>query len=162
MPDTTFRDLSQGVLIRTEVGPLEIQPVENLPNTDVPVAYISFDSGRHDLGINSFATHVVEVLSIRVEVVLSKKIGIRDDGQVNNVRPIEFQASDFLYDVDNLVTKENLQTAVRRENTPLASDNTVQEVVIQEWELDQRFRGGDLEVLVVTLAIEVADARQQT
>ena len=151
----TARPGKAGALRHVFLGPLELQPVPNLPKGVAPAAYISLDQGRHDLGINTFASHLVEVLSIRIEILLSKLVGISAGGA--EPRALTYQATDLLADITKMITQANLNTALGA-----LPENTVQEVVIEEWEFDQRFRGGDLEVLVLTISCEVADPRQQS
>ena len=141
-----------GVLRGVHVGPLEdtiTDDVSDEAKNSAPVAYVSFDGGRHDLGIDTLLSHIVEVLGIRVEVVLNKKIGVR---QGNVVRPIPFQVSDLLSDMDDFVSVDHLGR--------IGDDEVVvQDAVIEEWELDDRYRGGDIEVLSLVIQVQVADER---
>ena len=138
----------------TPVISLPLSPQEPIPQVLLPppLAYVYFDSGRHDLGVDTFNTHLVEVLAIRIDVILSTNAGVEVNGQV---RRLTLQASDILSDFDRLLTVENLRPRVS-----VLDHVTVQEVVMEEWEFDQRYRGGPLEVLTVILQAEVANPRQ--
>ena len=148
-PNTTYA----GVLRSVDLGPLETTPVDNKMNDIAPAAFVSFDGGRHDLGLDTFVTHLVETLGIRVEVILNRKIGAAVG---ERPRALTLQASDLLADLDRLVTTDNLRSALNH-----LDDVTVQEVVIEEWEFDERFRGGQVEVLSIVFQAQIANPRQQ-
>ena len=141
----------KGVLRSVEVGPIEELPIANPANP--PRAFVSFDGGRNDLGLDTFISHLVEVLSIRIEILLDKKIGVNDGG---SVRPITLQGSDLVSDIAGLVNLSSLQTAVQ----PLDEHVTVQDAILEEWEFDDRYRGADQEVLIMIFQAEVANVRQ--
>ena len=149
-----------GVLRNLDIGPLETKPVENLPTNLSPAAFVSFDGGRNDLGLDTFLSHIVETLGIRIEVLLNRKIGvaIADEREPDGVRPrrLSLQASDFLTDLNRLITLNNLRSAVNPDNV------TVQEVIIEEWEFDERFRGSEQELLNIVIQAQVANERVQT
>lgn len=139
-----------GVLRDIRVEPLEGLPTDNPAN--IPVAFVSFDGGRNDLGVDTFLSHIVEVLGIRIEILLDKKIGVAVD---NRPRHIEFQASDLLADITKLVNLTSLQSALHT----LETDVTVQDVILEEWEFDERYRGGSQEVLIMVFRAEIANPR---
>ena len=115
-----------------------------------PAAYLYLDSGRNDGAAATFITHLVETLAVRIDVGLSRKVGVREGDEV---RPMTFQITDFLHDIQTLLPKSQLQSAVQN----LASDVTVNDVYLEEWRLDDRFRGGDIEVLTLIYEIAVAN-----
>lgn len=144
-----------GVLRKVNFG-----VVENLPastNDPIPVAFVDNERGRKDLGIDTFLTHIVEILTIRIDILLSRKIGIeRTSRGESGVSDIPHQANDLLHDISNLVTQTNLSSAVHG----LDTENTVHEVVLNEWERDERYLGGEKEVLILRFQAQVADLRQ--
>ena len=160
------KDGKLGVLRGVHLGPLADTITDDVPDNakdSAPVAYVSFDGGRHDLGIDTLLSHIVEVLGIRIEIVLNKKIGVPfSDG----IRPIPLQVSDLLSDIDDIATVAFLGTAVRTTVPPIEDPNAphiiVQDAVIEEWELDLRFRGGDVEVLSLLIQVQVASERSTT
>lgn len=148
----TPNDNYTAVLRDINVGFIENLPVDN-PG-DIPIAFVDLQRGRNDLGIDTFLSHVVEVLSISIQVLLEKKIGVNDGG---NVRPIAFQVTDLLHDIQLLVNKAQLASAVN-----ILDDVTVQDVILEEWERDERYRGGDQEVLNIVFQAEIANLREQS
>lgn len=134
-------------------GPVEKLPVEN--HIPIPSAFLSFDGGVNDLDLDTFISHIVEILSIRIEIVLNDKIGVADASGPNNIRPITLQAGDFMGDISKLITKQDLQSAVNR-----LPDVSVRDAVISEWEFDDRYRGGHEEILRITFQIEVTNPRE--
>ena len=137
------------VLSTLKQEPLEELPVDRVAG--LPIAYVTFDGGRNDLGVNTFLSHVVETLGIRIEVLLHRKIGIQEGA---GVRSLELQVADFMHAVQVLITRDNLSSAVAQRDHV-----TVQDVVIEEWLLDDRFRGGDREVLSILVQAQVANQR---
>lgn len=156
-PSTDARNECPGVLKGIEIGPLEQLPVSNPNQTPAPRAYVSFDGGRNDFG-DTLLSHIVETVAIRIEVHLSEKIGIRwrNSGGEEQVRPIDFQGSDLLCDINRLINRTSLMTAVHSD-----PDVTVQDAIVEEWEFDDEFRGGDEEVLIVIVQVEVANTKEQ-
>lgn len=132
--------------------PLGAFPIDN--PAEAPAAYVSFDGGRNDLGADTFLSHIVEVLSIRIDILLSKKIGVNDAGEP---RQMTFQVSDALADINRLINLASMQSALH----VLEEHITVQEVVLEEWGFDEQFRGGNEEVLSLVFQIEVANPRNQ-
>ena len=120
----------------TIVGPGS--PIQEL----TPVIYLSFDGGRNDGGADASVNHLVETLAIRMDVVLNKKIGVR---QGDTIRPMALQVSDVLGDIQKRVTLANLRSAVHRTE----DDVTLQAVYLEEWGFDERFHGGEIEVLQI-------------
>ena len=140
-----------GVLREVDYGPLDHGRIDR---QEPPLAYVSWDGGRHDLAEDTFLTHVVETLGIRVEVLLDKKITVR---QGDDLRSIEFQVSDLLGDMDHLINHASMQSALNG-----LDDYTVQDVVMEEWELDERYRGGPKEVLSIIFQTQVANPKDPT
>ena len=140
---------------------VKLDPLDELPfgevgtvdtSADAPIAYVSFDGGRNDLGTDTFLSHIVETLGIRIEILLNKKIGVNVNG---SPRQITYQASDLLADITKLVNLTSLQSAVHFTE----DDVTVQDVILEEWEFDDRFRGSDKEVLILVFQAEIANPR---
>ena len=146
IPNTGF----VGVLRHVETGPIEELPVPN--PTILPVAYVSFEGARNDFGSDTFITHVIEELEIRIEVLLDRKIGSRD-GQ--EVREITYQVSDFLADFEKLVNTPTLRSAVSFPDQHV----TVDDAYINEWRFDDRNRGGEQEILIIIYRVEIANPR---
>ena len=151
----------KGVLREVNVGPIEQLPVPNPANP--PTAYVSFNGGRNDDATDTFLDHLVEVLEIRIEVHLDKKIGVEDrpaehygkEYKPNNpVLPITFQGSDLRSDFRKLITHSSLMQYTGTDPV------TVQNVVQSEWEFDDRYRGGDQEILIVIFQAVISDERQ--
>ena len=118
-------------------------------NELIPALYLSFDGGRNDGASDTFITHLVETLAIRIDVVLNRKIGVNDGDEI---RPMTLQVSDVLADIQKVMTQENLGPAVHRTDDEV----TLQEVYLEEWGFDQRFHGGDIEVLQMRFECAVA------
>ena len=158
----TPNPLYTGVILKLDYGPLE---KENPDLTGGPRAYVSWDGGRHDLAEDTFLSHVVETLGIRVEVLLDKNIGIHDPPNLDAddtkddlpIRGIEFQVGDLLGDMDHLINHASMGSALNG-----LDDYTVQDVVMEEWELDERFRGGPKEVLSIVFQVQVANPKNPT
>ena len=158
-----------GVLRGVHTGPLEDRAVRTkhptdgpLTNEPAPVAYVSWDGGRHDLAEDTFSLqHIVETLGIRIEILLDKTIGLAepsDDKGENGILKMTYQVSNMLWDINRLVNYNSLagvlhsiaDTGFDRE------DYVVQDVVMEEWELDERFRGGREELLSIVFQVQVA------
>ena len=158
-PNTNYtgvlRSIGPGAVATTGAGPLEELPVPVADSANAPIAFVSFDGGRHDLGLDTFLSHIVETIGIRIEILLSRKIGINDPEGPENIRPITFQASDLLHDITSLINKTSLQSALN-----ILEDVTINDLVLEEWEFDDRFRGGPEEVLIMIFRAEIADTRQ--
>lgn len=114
-----------------------------------PVAYLSFDGGRNDGGYDTLISHLVETLAISIDIVLNKKIGVRDG---DRVRPMTLQISDILADIQKQLTQENLGSYVHRTE----DDVLLHEVYLEEWGFDERFHGGEIEVLQIRYELVVA------
>ena len=157
IPDVNTQSAADGVTFLmpntgyvTPIRKVLTEPIETIPEEkSIPRIYVSFDGGRNDLGAQVLITHLVEVLSIRVDVVLSKKHGIEEHGGNQIVRPITLQIADTLSDLQKIITVDSVKTAV---TNPTAQLNNL---YFGEWTLDERFRGGQEEVLNIRLDLEV-------
>lgn len=146
-PESDILYLTPNQNYNTPLRQVLLDPIESATgDVDVPTLWVSFDGGRNDLGARTFNSHLVEVLSIRLDLVLSKKCGLEDEGKV---RPITLQISDALADIQKILTVSMVTTAV---TTPQAQVNSL---YLGEWTLDERFRGGEQEVLNIRLDLEV-------
>ena len=161
LPNNPSNPTYTGVLRDVKVGVIEQLPVPN-PATP-PTAYVSFNGGRNDDATDTFLDHLVEVLEIRIDVHLDSRIGVPNrpaehDGEVEDpndpILPITFQGSDLRSDFRKLITRSSLLTATGTD--PI----TVQNVVQSEWEFDDRYRGGDQEIMTVLFQAVISDERQ--
>ena len=146
-PNAGYRAALREVVI----GPITESP-EQEP-APIPVAYVSFSGGRNDGAVDTLLSHLVETLEIRIDILLDKNIGRRDG---NEVLPITFQASDLLHDIQQLVNLTVLQGAVHGND----SEIIVQGARLEEWGYDDRYRGGDLEILNLIFQIAVANPQE--
>ena len=131
-------------------GPLEETPTPRAPK--YPTAYVSFEGGELDLTADTFLSNVIENVSIRIDLLLSQRAGVRVG---DAVRDMEFQASDAISDIQSFVTLSNLQTALHTLDTE--EHVSVTAVVLSEWEFDSRFRGGEVELLSLIYEIAVSN-----
>ena len=144
----------RSALRHIELGPIQEQQIEG--TMPIPAAYVSFDGGRNDLGLDTVISNVVEVLSIRIDILLDKKIGRSTS---TGIREMTFQGSDLVHDITTIVSKTNVQSAVTPVNP---TDHTqVEELILEEWEFDDRFRGGEKEILSLVFEIQVTNPRTQ-
>ena len=151
--DITYLRPNQGY--RSPIRKVLIEPIETTPEeTIVPRLYVSFDGGRRDAAARTFISHLVEVLGIRVDIVLSKLCGVEQKG--DSVRPITFQIADALADIQELVTKDSVATAVTN------PDANVNDVYFEEWNLNDQFRGSDVEVINLRIEVAVTNPRETT
>ena len=122
------------------IGPLAEVPAENPPL--IPVAYLSFDGGQVDLTEGVLLGHVLENLSLRIELLLDKRIAVYVGGAP---RDMELQASDVLHDIQALINLQTLASAVNA----FDAEVSVTQVVLSEWGWNLQYRGGDYEVLTL-------------
>ena len=116
-------------------------PVDQLhpPNeSDPPVAYISFNGGRNDDATDTFLSHLVEVLEVRVEIIVDRRCPISGFADVDR------QASYLLDRMDHLINRNTLASSVTGTGEQLVLHN----VVLSEWEFEDTYRGGDQEILI--------------
>ena len=117
------------------------------------MAYVSFGGGRND-GDTDIVNPIVEILAIQIDIVLDKKIGVMDS---NKIRAISYQVSDALHDIQSLINLDNIQNVVHFDET----DVQVRDVYLEEWNLDERYRGGPKELLTLTFEIDIGHTGTQ-
>lgn len=151
-PTSNITYLRPNGTYKSPIRKVLIEPIETTPEEKaIPRIYVSFGGGRRDAATRTFITHLVEVLAIRVDIVLSKDCGVKDG---NQVRPITFQISDILADLQQLVTKNSVATAVTN------PDASVDSVYFEEWNLDAAFRGSEQEVINLRVEVAVVNPRE--
>ena len=164
--DTQVTDTPEGTCILVPndgyqsalMGPIQIGNIEELPieSGDPPVAFVDEAGGRHDLGIDTFIQNLVEVFSVRIEVLLDRKIGIADSIGPDGIRPITFQSTDLVHDIESLITRQSVQSAI----LDPSNSTHITDMVISEWDRDDRYRGGEKEILYLVYEIQVSNERQ--
>ena len=147
-PNEAFSSVLQDV----KRGVIEELPVPN-PATP-PTAYVDYNGGRNDDATASLLTHLVEVLEIRIDINLHKKTGVGDE---NGVFSISKQGADLRADINRLINFNSLRSATgQRQNV------IIENVVQSEWEFDDRYRGGDQEILTIIFQAVVHSEQSQS
>ena len=119
-----------------------------------PTAYVDYNGGRNDDATASLLTHLVEVLEIRIDINLHKKTGVGDG---SNVFSISKQGADLRADINRLINFNSLRSATgQRQNV------IIENVVQSEWEFDDRYRGGDQEILTIIFQAVVHSEQSQS
>ena len=125
-------------------------PLPELPPTapnDVPRAYVSWAGARNDLQAE-IINHIRELLGIRADFILSKRVGVQDLQSETNIRNIERTVAELMGDLDTLINHNNVQSIGH-------GGIRITAITIESWELDQQYRGGDIEVLTVVWRMQV-------
>lgn len=141
VPPGNFRSFLREVV----EGPLTDMPVEHPP--PFPMAFVSWVGARND--IQSFIiNNIRELLGLQVQFILSRKIGVRDLNEESNIRNMERTIAELMGDLDVLINHNVVQSITH-------GGSRVTQIIVESWELDQQYRGGDIEVLTVVWRMEV-------
>ena len=133
---------------KIQKGPLQLAHIDG--SKDNPIVYVSHGGGRQDLATDTLISHIVEVVATQIDIILNTKAGVRDGDAVQD---IDTQGDALVTDIRSLVNRSSLQSAIRS----VGSDLVVHQVVLEEWEFDERWRGGQKEVLRMTFQTEIAN-----
>ena len=114
----------------------------------IPAAYLSFDGGRINPGIETTLNNVVESLGIRVEMLFRDGAGQDDNGKS---RPLSLQVGACVSDIHGLINYNTMKlTSFSEENVWIINCN------LAEWGFDSRFRGTPDEVLIMIFQLDVS------
>ena len=114
----------------------------------IPAAYVSFDGGRINPGIETTLNNVVESLGIRIEVLFRDGTGQDIGGEA---RPLSLQVGACVSDIHGLINYNTMKlTSFSEENVWIINSS------LAEWGFDSRFRGTPDEVLIMIFQLDVS------
>ena len=124
-----------------------------------PIAHVTFDGGTNDGELDTQLSHIVETLGVTIDIVLNKKIGVKQLDQLgkDQVRPLTYQVSDMLNDIQTLINKDSMASSV---NDPV-NDLILHDFYLEEWGFNEDYLG-NVQYNILTLLFQSVIAHNPT